>query len=102
MEAPSVDARATSSWAQYCVRLPAGCDRDAVRADLMEQGVPTAVYYPMGMHEQPPYRDFPVAAQGLPVTGDCCGRVLALPMHPYLDRETQDRIVGAVVGAVSS
>ena len=27
--------------------------------------------------------------------------VLSLPMHPYLERETQDRIVAAFVDAVS-
>ena len=97
VETPAIDARATSSWAQYCIRLAEGSDRGAVQAALKERGIPTAIYYPMGMHQQPPYARFPVAKGGLPVTADNCSRVLALPMHPYLDAETQQFIIDAVV-----
>ncbi len=97
VETPAIDARATSSWAQYCIRLAEGSDRGAVQAALKERGIPTAIYYPMGMHQQPPYARFPVAEGGLPVTADNCSRVLALPMHPYLDAETQQFIIDAVV-----
>ena len=97
VETPAIDARATSSWAQYCIRLAEGSDRGAVQAALKERGIPTAIYYPMGMHQQPPYARFPVAEGGLPVTADNCSRVLALPMHPYLNAETQQFIIDAVV-----
>ena len=97
VETPAIDARATSSWAQYCIRLAEGGDRGAVQAALKERGIPTAIYYPMGMHQQPPYARFPVAEGGLPVTADNCSRVLALPMHPYLNAETQQFIIDAVV-----
>ena len=82
---------------RYCIRLAEGSDRGAVQAALKERGIPTAIYYPMGMHQQPPYARFPVAEGGLPVTADNCSRVLALPMHPYLDAETQQFIIDAVV-----
>ena len=97
VETPAIDTMATSSWAQYCIRLAEGSDRGAVQAALKERGIPTAIYYPMGMHQQPPYARFPVAEGGLPVTADNCSRVLALPMHPYLDAETQQFIIDAVV-----
>ena len=78
-----------SSWAQYTVKLPQGTDRAAFQAKLKDDGIPTAIYYPKGMHEQAPYAHYP-AAGGLPVTQDCCERVAALPMHPYLEEATQD------------
>lgn len=93
---PHIDSKATSTWAQYCIRLHPGVDRDACQAALKEMGVPTAIYYPMGMHEQPPYARYPVAEGGLPVTVDSCKQVLGLPMHAYLDEETQARICDAV------
>jgi dTDP-4-amino-4,6-dideoxygalactose transaminase len=33
---------------------------------------------------------------GVPVSEWLAARVLSLPMHPYLDEATQDRIVAAV------
>ena len=89
LEVPSLSAGATSSWAQYTVKLPQGTDRDAVSAKLGEAGVPTAIYYPIPMHQQPPYQHYPVSADGLAVTHDLCDRVLALPMHPYLAEDAQ-------------
>jgi hypothetical protein len=35
-----------------------------------------------------------VAGGELPVTDMLSGCVLSLPMHPYLDEETQDRVDG--------
>lgn len=89
LEVPSLSAGATSSWAQYTVKLPQGADRDAVSARLGEAGVPTAIYYPIPMHQQPPYQHYPVSADGLKVTHDLCARVMALPMHPYLTEDAQ-------------
>jgi dTDP-4-amino-4,6-dideoxygalactose transaminase len=83
-------------WAQYTVRLPNHCKRDAVAAQLKKAGVPTAVYYAKGVHRQTAYRDYPAAGNGLPVSDSLSGEVLSLPMHPYLDETTQDRIVEAL------
>lgn len=90
----------SSSWAQYTVKLPRGIDRAAFQAKLKDDGIPTAIYYPKGMHEQAPYAHYPVATGGLPVTEDCCERVVALPMHPYLEEATQDRVITAVKAAL--
>jgi len=86
----------TSVWAQYTVKLG---DRDRLANTLKAAGVPTAVYYPAPLHRQPAYRDFPSAPGGAPVSDDLSRSVLSLPMHPYLETTTQDRIVAAVRGA---
>jgi dTDP-4-amino-4,6-dideoxygalactose transaminase len=96
---PRVAAGCTSVWAQYTIRLPKGCDRDAFATGLQAQGVPTAIYYPKSMHQQTAYRDFPVAAGGLGVSESLSGDVISLPMHAYLDEPTQDRVIKAVRGA---
>ena len=106
VEIPSLSAGATSSWAQYTVKLPQGIDRDAISAKLGEIGVPTAIYYPIPMHMLPPYQHYPVAGNGLngnglarnelSVTHDLCNRVMALPMHPYLSADDQDIIASKI------
>ena len=99
---PRLASGCTSVWAQYTIRLPKGCDRDGFAAVLKAQGIPTAVYYPKSMHQQTAYRHFPVADGGLPASESLSDDVISLPMHAYLDESTQERIIGAVRGALST
>jgi dTDP-4-amino-4,6-dideoxygalactose transaminase len=92
---PRVPAGCTSVWAQYTIRVANGA-RDALAAALRAQGIPTAIYYPKPLHRQTAYRHFPIAAGGLAVSERLAGEVISLPMHPYLDEATQDRIITAV------
>ena len=92
---PEVLENCVSTWAQYTIRIPEG-SRGAVRASLSEKRIPTAIYYPVPLHRQTAYKDYPVAKDGLPVSEMLAGEVLSLPMHPYLTDETQDYIVAAV------
>jgi dTDP-4-amino-4,6-dideoxygalactose transaminase len=92
---PAVADGSTSVWAQYTIRLAPG-RRDALSQSLERQGIPTAVYYPIPLHQQQPYRNFPVADGGAPVSERLAGEVISLPMHAYLDAPTQDRIIAAV------
>ena len=95
LQVPAVIEGGVSVWAQYVIEHR---DRDGLAAHLRGQGVPTAVYYPVPMHQQAPYAHFPQGAGGLPVTEAKAETVLALPMHPYLDAATQDRIIEAIRG----
>ena len=97
VQVPEVPDGLTSVWAQYTVRLPAGRDRDKVAAELKSLGVPTAVYYVKPLHRQTAYRDYPVAGNGLPVSERLSDEVLSLPMHPYLEKPVQDRIIAALI-----
>jgi dTDP-4-amino-4,6-dideoxygalactose transaminase len=89
----------TSIWAQYTIKVAAG-KRDRLPGLLKQQGIPTAIYYPKPLHRQTAYRNFPVAGNGLPISDMIAQDVISLPMHPYLDRDVQDRIVSAVKKAL--
>jgi UDP-2-acetamido-2-deoxy-ribo-hexuluronate aminotransferase len=91
---PTVPAGATSAWAQYTVIVPGGA-RDRLAEELKAAGIPTAVYYPRPLHHQAAYRHYPTAG-ALDRSERLCREVLSLPMHPYLDAATQDRIAEAV------
>jgi dTDP-4-amino-4,6-dideoxygalactose transaminase len=86
---------AVSVWAQYVIEHS---NRDGLAAHLKTRGIPTAVYYPVPMHLQAPYAGFGRGPGGLPVSEAKSATVLALPMHPYLKPEVQDRIITAVRG----
>ena len=92
VQPPHVIEGAQSSWAQYTIQVP---DRDKLQQDLKGKGIPTAIYYPTPLSHQKGYAHFPSA--GTPVSDRIAKRVVSLPMHPYLDEATQDRIIGAVL-----
>ena len=96
---PVVPEGLTSVWAQYTIRLRPG-QREGLATTLREQGIPTAIYYPKPLHRLEAYRRFPVVDNGIPVTDRLAEEVISLPMHPYLDAPTQDRVIAAVRGAL--
>jgi dTDP-4-amino-4,6-dideoxygalactose transaminase len=97
---PRVGNESTSVWAQYTIRLAPG-RRAAFAAALKAQGIPTAVYYAKPLHRQAAYSRFPVVDGGVPVSERLAEEVISLPMHAYLDRSIQDRIIAAVRSALA-
>jgi dTDP-4-amino-4,6-dideoxygalactose transaminase len=93
---PRVPVGLESVWAQYTLRLPESVDRGRIMARLKAAGVPSAVYYGKPLHRQPAYCQYPVAGNGLPTAERLAAEVLSLPMHPYLDAATQDRVAAAL------
>jgi len=82
-----------SAWAQYSMRHPR---RDQVCAALKEQGIPTAIYYPVPLHLQPAYSDLGYSSGDFPVSEEVAKDIFSLPFHPYLPPDEQDRIIEAV------
>lgn len=95
---PRVASGNTSVWAQYTIRLPSGVDRDDFATKLKAQGIPTTIYYPKSLHQQPAYRHFPTVDGGVPISEQLSSDVISLPMHAYLEEHTQNRIIRAVRG----
>jgi dTDP-4-amino-4,6-dideoxygalactose transaminase len=98
---PVVPAGLTSVWAQYTLRVPAA-KRDALGKHLQAHGIPSAVYYPKPLHRQTAYKHYPAAGNGLPVSDRLAGEVISLPMHPYLDEATVDRVAQAVISGLAA
>lgn len=93
---PEVAPGNTHVYAQYTIRVP---NRDAVAARLRAAGIPTAVYYPRCLHEQPVFAGLGGRKGDFPVAEQAAGEVLSLPMHPFLTEPDQDRVVNAVASA---
>jgi dTDP-4-amino-4,6-dideoxygalactose transaminase len=89
---PHVMEGAVSTWAQYTLKVE---NRAKFQADLKAAGVPSAVYYPIPLSKQKAYAHFPGVPT--PVSEALSQQVVSLPMHPYLDIATQDRIIAAVL-----
>jgi len=78
---PFVDTNATSAWAQYSVRVQ---NRDILQAKLKEQGIPTAVHYPMPLHLQECFCYLHYKEGDFPVAERVSKEIMSLPMNPYL------------------
>ncbi len=96
VKTPTVLPGYQSSWAQYSILLENRAERDRVQQALKAEQVPTMVYYPRGMHQQTAYADRHLPAEWYPNTAAACGRVLALPMHPYLKDEDIETVTAAL------
>jgi dTDP-4-amino-4,6-dideoxygalactose transaminase len=92
---PVVIEGAQSVWAQYTIQVD---NRGKLQADLKDEGIPTAVHYPIPLSRQRAYAQFPSAPT--PNSERLSEQVVSLPMHPYLDEQTQDRIIEAVLKSV--
>jgi len=84
------------AWAQYTIQTD---NRDALADGLKARGIPTAIYYPRPMHQQPAYAEYSYGP--LPVSERLAERVLSLPMHPYMDDTDIDRVCDAVESLLS-
>lgn len=82
-----------SSWAQYSILLESERERNRLQKYLKEREIPSMIYYPKPMSKQTAFRDMDCRKVELAVTEDICKRVLALPLHPYMDEEEQEKVV---------
>ena len=62
---PTIKTGVTSIWAQYTIEVP---DPASLAAALKAKDIPSARYYPLPIHMQTAYKDYPVAGNGLPNT----------------------------------
>ena len=75
-------------WAQYTVMVDA---RESVQLALREQGIPTAVHYPLSLNMQPAYRHL-CCADCTPNSHAAARRVLSLPMSADLTAGDMGRV----------
>jgi UDP-2-acetamido-2-deoxy-ribo-hexuluronate aminotransferase len=89
---PKIREGNTHVYAQYTIRVP---QRDLVAEKLKAKGIPTAVYYPKCLHEQPVFSALGYRWGDFPESEKASREVLSLPMHPFLMDKEQDKIVEA-------
>ena len=83
-------------YAQYTIRVP---ERDKVGERLKAMGVPTGVYYPKCLHEQPVFAGLGYQWGDFPESEKASREVLSLPMHPFLTLEDQEKVIKAMNSA---
>ena len=78
---------------QYVIRAPM---RDALREHLGKREIETAIYYPLGLHEQKCFAYLGYNKGDFPETERAARETVALPIYPEISREAQRYVVGAI------
>ncbi len=78
---------------QYTIRAER---RDELKRHLDEQGVGSAVYYPVPLHLQPCFRDLGYSRGQLPEAERASREVLSLPIYAELTEEQRAEVAGAI------
>ncbi|MBL0709172.1 MAG: DegT/DnrJ/EryC1/StrS family aminotransferase [Sulfurimonas sp.] len=92
---PKISKSSTSVFAQYSIRVE---DREEMIAKLSEQGIPTAVHYPVPLHLQECFSNLGYKEGDFPVSEKISTQIMSLPMSSYLRDEEQDYIIEAIKG----
>ncbi len=80
---------------QYSIRSER---RDELRRHLTEQGIGSAIYYPLPLHLQPCFAQLGHREGSLPEAERACREVLSLPVYPELTSDQPGAVVDAIRG----
>jgi dTDP-4-amino-4,6-dideoxygalactose transaminase len=82
----------------YPVRVP---DRDAVLRYLGERGIACGIHYPVPVHLQEAYSGLGLGQGSFPVSEQCAGDFLSLPMYPELMPTQIDQVAATLREAIT-
>ncbi|MHC4983933.1 MAG: DegT/DnrJ/EryC1/StrS family aminotransferase [Planctomycetota bacterium] len=90
---PKIREHNVSIYHQYVIRVPR---RDELQAYLKQQGVGTAIYYPLSLHEQECFKELGYEKGDFPESEKAAGESLAVPIYPELTDEQICRVVDEI------
>jgi len=96
---PYIKENTTSAFAQYSIRVK---NRDDVQAKLKEQGIPTAVHYPMPLHLQECFAYLEYKNGDFPIAEKVSKEIMSLPMNPYISDEEIKCIVEEIINVTNN
>ena len=99
---PEVPEDRTSIWAQYSLLANNEEQRTKILAHLKENKIPTAIYYPRPLHLQKAFDYLGYKEGDFPVCEKIAKRIFSLPMHPYLEPDTQKKIYAIIKEALQN
>ena len=96
---PHIPENYQSVWAQYSILLESPQQRQSLQDYLKEQDIPSMIYYPIPIHQQPAFKNN--NSESFPESEKISEIIMSLPMHPYLSESQQNIIIKAVLDGLS-
>ena len=90
LKTPIIKPSVLSAWAQYTLRVD---NRESNQAKLKEDGIPTAIYYPMPLHLQECFSYLNYKKNDFPISEKASEEVLSIPMNAFLSDDQVNYIV---------
>jgi UDP-2-acetamido-2-deoxy-ribo-hexuluronate aminotransferase len=90
---PYISTDRTSVFAQYSIRCK---NRTNLASKLNQAGIPTAVHYPISLHQQEAFANLGYKTGDFPISEKISNEIMSLPMSPFLTSQQQDFIVNAI------
>jgi len=92
LDIPFRNPASTHVYNQYTVIVKAG-KRDDLKKYLLENGIPSTVYYPLPLNRQPALRGIFKTGSDLSESEKISASVLSLPMHTEMDEQQTEYII---------
>ena len=93
---PREQKNSTHVYHQYTLKIKNG-KRDALKAYLAEQGIPSMIYYPLPLQEQEAFMHITRAGESLNNARACAYSVLSLPIHTEMTKDMQDFVIDNII-----
>ncbi len=93
VKTPTIMPGNRSVYAQYTIEVP---NRDEFQQRMQILGIPTAIHYPVAMHQQQALEYLGYQLGDFPCAEKASRHVVSLPMHPYMSLEDQQAVANAV------
>jgi len=90
LKTPTILAKNKSVYAQYTLLAE---NRDDLKNKLKECEIPSAIYYPKCLHEQPVYQYLGYKWGDFPNAEKACRNVISLPIHGWISDEDIHTVV---------
>ena len=90
---PYVPRDYKSSWAQFSILSKNEKHRESIMKHLALNDIPCMIYYPTPLHLQKVYKSLGYKKGSFPIAEKISKTIFSIPMHPYLKKEDQDKII---------
>jgi perosamine synthetase len=92
---PFIEPLVQHSYHQYTILLPGEAERNGLQQDLQENGIQSAINYPIPLHLQPAFHKYSKNIK-LPVAEKNARYCLSLPVHPALADSDIEKILDCI------
>lgn len=94
VELPKIRSGVDHSFHLFVIKVQ---NRDGLKDYLQEQGIGTAIHYPIALHNMEAYKHLNYKPESFPVANNNEGQILSLPMFPELAEDKIEHVAKVIM-----